>query len=373
MPTLAEIVAAEIQEKGPIPFSRFMERALYEPSLGYYARSAARTGRGGDYFTAADVGPAFGECLARQIAEMDRILGRPDPFTVLEFGAGRGHLARDLLDAMASKEGDLRARTRVVLVDRSAAMREEASSRVPEATVVAPGAAETAEAGVVLAVELFDALPVHRVRRLGGKILEIFVAVDGTGKLVESLGEPLPEAASMVARYGAAGEEGGEAEVCPAALEQIDTLERCLVRGFFILVDYGDTAGRLYTGRKRRGTLLAYHRHTTNESYLERVGEQDLTAHVNFTALEDRARERGLAALPLTTQDRFLIANGILESFHEPDPKRWGEPAAVRRRLQAMQLLHPEGMGRIFKVLILSKRVDSPLRLAVSARSPSPV
>ncbi len=362
--TLAELIAAEIQQDGAIPFSRFMERALYDPSLGYYAGGGARIGRGGDYFTAAHVGPALGECLARQLGEMDRILGRPDPFTVLEFGAGQGWLARDLLDALASEEPDLCGRTRLVLVDASPAMRQEASRRVPEARVVAPGETGTADAGVVLAVELFDALPVHRVRRLGGKIREIFVGIDGAGKLAEVLGESLPETAAMVQRYGAAEEEGDEAEVCLAALEMVDTIERSLLRGFFILVDYGDSAQKLARRAAGRGTLLAYHRHATNDSYLERVGEQDLTAHVNFTALEDRAREQGLTTLGLTTQDRFLIANGILLTFEERDPSRWGEPQRVRRRLQAMQILHPEGMGRIFKVLILSKRVDPPATLS---------
>src|SRR5262245_33835371 len=116
-----------------------MERALYEPSLGYYAQSAARTGRAGDFFTAADVGPAFGECMARQIGELDRILGKPDPFTLVEFGPGRGWLARDLLDALAAQDPELGGRLSLLLVDASAAMREEAARRVPEARVVVPG------------------------------------------------------------------------------------------------------------------------------------------------------------------------------------------------------------------------------------------
>jgi SAM-dependent MidA family methyltransferase len=110
--------------------------------------------------------------------------------------------------------------------------------------------------------------------------------------------------------------------------------------------------------------LLAYHRQATNEHYLERVGEQDLTAHVNFSALEDRARERGLQVLGLTTQDRFLIGNGILEAFANQDPADLQNPARARARLQAMQLIHPSGMGRMFKVLMLAKNCDPPPDLA---------
>lgn len=367
--TLAELIAAEIRARGPIPFARFMERALYEPGLGYYATSAARTGQAGDFFTASDVGPAFGACLARQLGEMDRLLGRPDPFTLVEFGPGRGWLARDLLDALASRDPDLRGRVETVLVEASAAMREEAGRRVPEARVVAPGEEPSGRAGAVLAVELFDALPVHRVRRMGGVIRELFVALDAAGKLCESPGEPLAETAAMAARYGAAEGEGDEAEVCPAALRQLDTMEGCLRRGFFLVVDYGDTASGLYGGARRRGTLLAYHRHATSEAYLERVGGQDLTAHVNFSALRDRARERGLTLLGLTTQDRFLIANGILEDFEETDSARWREPAQVKRRLQAMQLIHPQGMGQAFKVLVLSRGIE-PAPVLAGLRDP---
>jgi SAM-dependent MidA family methyltransferase len=122
-----------------------------------------------------------------------------------------------------------------------------------------------------------------------------------------------------------------------------------------IVVDYGMPAAELYDRERRRGTLLAYHGHSTNEDYLSRPGEQDLTAHVNFTALEDRARDCGLKVLGRTTQDRFLVCNGVLEEFEQPDLETAHDPRRVKRRLQAMQLIHPEGMGRTFRVLMLAK------------------
>jgi len=128
------------------------------------------------------------------------------------------------------------------------------------------------------------------------------------------------------------------------------------------VIDYGYRGAELYGPRHRRGTLLAYHRHRATEDYLLRVGEQDLTAHVNFSALEEQARALGLRSLLFTTQDRFLLASGILEGIPED-----GSPRSVKRRLQVKQLVHPEGMGRIFKVLLLAKGLDAPPALSVTA------
>ena len=122
-----------------------------------------------------------------------------------------------------------------------------------------------------------------------------------------------------------------------------------------LVVDYGERAERLYGVSRPQGTLLAYRRHTTSQEYLEHVGEQDLTAHVNFSALDECARSLGLEVLGLTTQDRFLIANGLLEVFQPDEPERRHDARRVKERLQAMQLIHPEGMGRRFKVLALGK------------------
>jgi SAM-dependent MidA family methyltransferase len=362
VPELLARIAGEIRERGPIPFARFMDLALNDRDHGYYSRGAERLGREGDFFTASDVGVFFGECVARQLFEMDALLGRPPEFAAIEFGAGRGLLARDVLDAAPTVDRDFSSRLRYVMADRSHGMRETAAGEVPEGETVRPDAVVARPAGCVLAVELFDALPVHRLRRRGGSLREVFVDLGTGGALVEREGDPAPEAESLARRYGAAAREGEEAEVCPAAGDQLDDLAATLHRGFIVVVDYGHAAQELYGPARSRGTLLAYHRHATNEDFLLRVGEQDLTAHVNFTQIEDRARELGLVPLGITTQDRFLIANGILRHFEE-EAGDHADPARVRARLRAMQLIHPEGMGRVFKVLILSKGIDPPPRI----------
>lgn len=360
---LAGRIAVEIREHGPMSFARFMELALYDPEAGYYASGPERLGPRGDFFTASDVGSGLGECLARQIVEMDRLLGNPDPFTYLELGSGRGLLARDVRDAVSDREPGLAGRMRFVLADSSAAMRAAAASALPSAEVAEPAALRGSIRGCVVAVELFDALPVRRIRRNGTTLREVFVGLADDGSFVESEGRPSREAVEWAERWGAVPEDGDEGEACPAALEQVDALATILDRGFACIVDYGHAASELYGPGHRRGTVLAYHRHAVSEDLFAQVGEQDLTAHVNFTAIEDRARERGLSVLGRTTQDRFLIALGLLERFDANDEAAWRDPERVRRRLQAMQLIHPDGMGRTFKVLLLSRGVVPAPRL----------
>ena len=354
-PELLAVLHEEIRASGPIPFDRFMDLALYHPGRGYYARGPSRLGRGGDYYTASDVGPAFGRVLARQIAELDEFLGSPEPFRYVEWAAGRGLLARDLLDALGASHGELASRCRATLIDRSEGMRQACAAAVPEAAVAAPGSVACGGAGCVVAVELFDALPVRRVRRSGGALLEVRVGWEDGGLLeVETPADPA--VASWAEDNGAAPSPGDEAEVPLRLAPALSDLARTIDRGFLLVVDYGFEASRLYGPGHRRGTLLAYHGHSASEDTLARVREQDLTAHENLTALAREARALGLAPLGWTTQDRFLIANGILDEL-EGDGAEAGVEA-VKRRLQVKQLLHPHGMGRTFKVAVFAKAMD---------------
>lgn len=362
--SLAERLRATIRARGPLSFASFMELALYDPRDGYYCRGPSRLGPAGDYVTASDAGHAFGRSVARQLLEVDRAAGPFSPFHVVEFGAGRGLLARDVVDAAAELDPSFARRLEYLMVDRSPAMRAAAARCVPEAASLAPEELPGSLRGAVVAVELFDALPVHRVRRRGGRLVELFVGLDATDELVELEGAPDSDVATMAERYGAAGQEGAEAEVAPSVRDQLAAMAGVLDEGLVLVVDYGDRASELYGPGRHHGTLLAYHRHTANRDYLARVGEQDLTAHVNFSALTDAAQALGLHLLGLTTQDRFLVSTGILEEFTAPDPAAWHEPVRVKRRLQALQLIHPVGMGRAFRLLLLWKGDRPPRRLS---------
>lgn len=364
MPDPARLVRRirdEIEHAGPIAFDRFMELALHDPGDGYYAAAKPRLGPAGDYVTASDAGNAFGGALARQLAEIDERIGPFDPLDVVEFGAGRGLLARDVLDALRRERAELAARVRYRMVDTSAALRGAARAAAPDAEALAPDELGRGHRGVGIAVELFDALPVRRLRRRAGRLVEVRVGVGSRG-LVEVEAAAPAELVELAARHGAAADEGAEAEFAPGAGALLETLVAAFERGVLVIVDYGDRAERLFAAHPG-GTLLAYHRHLANTDYLERVGEQDLTAHVNFSLLEERARALGCAVVGLTTQDRFLIGNGVLEAFSS-SPAGFGEPAAVRRRLRTLALIHPGAMGRRFKVLLLGKGVDGPLDLA---------
>lgn len=353
-PEILRLLNDEIRAQGPISFARFMEQALYQPEHGYYARGPERLGRGGDFFTASDVGALFGACLARQLVEMDALLGKPSSFHYVEHGAGRGLLARDVKDALDERAPDVAARLSVELIDTSRGMRSAAAGRLPTARVAAEGPAQLRGAGCVVAVELLDALPVHRVRRRGIALFEVSVGEEG-GQLVEVETIPGEAVSAWADRYGAAPVDGDEAEVCLALGEALAVLAASIDRGFVVIVDYGHEGPQLYGPAHRRGTLLAYHRHRANEDYLVRVGEQDLTAHVNLTALRMEAAEHGLDLAGITSQDRFLIANGILDDLDADD----GDPvAATKRRLQAKQLIHPNGMGTTFKVAVLTKGME---------------
>jgi SAM-dependent MidA family methyltransferase len=354
-PELLRLIGDEIRVSGPISFARFMDLALHHPAYGYYARGPERLGRGGDFFTASDVGSAFGACLARQLVEMDALLDRPATFRYVEHGAGRGLLAKDVRDALFAQAGDLARRLEVVLVERSPGMRAAAAERVPAAGVPAEGGAAPGGVGCVVAVELLDALPVHRLRRRGVKLREVVVALHGE-RLVEVETVPGKALTDWAETYGAAPDDGDEAEACLVLGPTLAGLAASIDRGFLVIVDFGHEAKRLFGPAHRRGTLLAYHRHRTNEDYLLRVGEQDLTAHVNLTALRCEAKAAGLALLGITTQDRFLIANGILDGLDTDDD---GPVSATKRRLQAKQLIHPHGMGTIFKVAVLAKGMET--------------
>jgi SAM-dependent MidA family methyltransferase len=354
-----EQIRREILEQGPLTFARFMELALHHPRFGYYAAGSERLGERGDFITAGDLGPAFGRAMARQIEELDRECGRPAPFDVIEFGAGRGLLARDMTAVLDQ-------RFRYVAVDASEGMRRSIAEIAPAAVVSAAADEWPAGRGCVLAMELFDALPVHRVRRRAGRLEEIGVGWERE-RFVETTLEPGADVAAWAERYGAAAEDGFEAEVCTQLDRQFARFDRAIDKGFALVLDYGDTAGLLYGRDRKRGTLLAYSAQRTNEDYLARVGLQDLTAHVNFTALADTAAARGWRTVGHTTQDRFLIANGVLEQFDEIDDEAYHDPAGIEARWRIKQLIQPGGMGRRFQVWIFCKGfAENPVLLGLA-------
>lgn len=365
-PELLSALRRRIRTRGSVPFDEFMEMALYAPHGGYYERGAAVLGRAGDFYTASDASSAFGEMLAEQIAECQGACG-PGSFDIVELGAGKGALAADILGRLLARHGTLYRRLNYWIVEKSSAMRssQEAllAKRALEGKVRwAEGIEQVRAGGVigfVLANELYDALPVKIVTRKDGMLYERCVGIDEGGRLcfVDAPARD-PALLAYAETYGLVAGEGVVAEAGLVARELARRVARALRRGFSIVIDYGDRARRLYDPAARpAGTLMAYHRHRASEDPFVRVGAQDLTAHVNFSALEDAGAAEGLTTIGLTTQHRFLIALGLADRIAELSSSQ--APADVRRRLAMMSLIHPEGMGGIFRVLVQGKGVGS--------------
>lgn len=413
MRELSQILADDIMSNGPITFAHFMAAALYHPTLGYYAGGGAGrepVGWEGDYFTSGDLHPLWGESIARQLRQMWELLGRPARFDVVEPGAGRGLLARDVWEWASREAPDFAAALHYTLADRApkgSPLRTARETRLANelARLNLPGGAvrwadDLADAlpasgingnngvtGCIVSNELADALPVHIVEQRGGALLEIYVDVDAnTGRFVERAGPPsTPEVAAYLDDYRIPWRsfpDGWRAEICLDARDWMRRIAAGVQRGFVLTIDYGDTARRLYTRDRRRGTLAVYSQHQFGERPLAHPGAQDLTAHVNFSALIQTGRENGLRLAGLTTQAAFLTALGFREQMealsvqHMPAIGRGGIATdsqldylrRISQRNALNVLLNPAGLGG-FNVLIQQRGVPGASRALIGLRA----
>jgi SAM-dependent MidA family methyltransferase len=362
---LAELLADRIRRYGLLTFADYMRECMYHPVHGYYSKTEST--RFADYYTSVDVHPIFGRLLTRQFAEMWEQLGHPADFTLVEAGAGVGRLAAQILDFSKSKLPAFYKALRYVAVERSAARREQTATRLKQHTEAGHFAVSLEipphiPAGCVFSNELIDALPVHRVVLQGGAPKELFVGFTD-GRFVDHLAELSTCAITeYFATLGIIFHEGQQAEAGLEACDWIAEIGRRLERGYVLTIDYGHPASDLFDEHHMRGTLLAYHDHRATENYYASPGEQDLTAHVNFTALETWGKRSGLETSGLTSQTAFLMALGQRNEFADLFDKGQTEVDRVRARLQLKTLIHPEGMGERFQVLIQRKGVvNTPL------------
>ena len=358
---------AEISATGPIPFARFMDLCLYHSRYGYYTRGIGGGG-GRDYLTSSGTHRIYGELLARQAEEMWRRLDRPRRFTFVEFGPGEGMFACDFLRAAAGL-GDFVLALEYLLVETSPVLRERQRRRLDGAASGVPidwtdAASLRRRAGGIrgclFANEVIDAFPVHRLVGSPTGPREVHVGSRG-GRLIEELLPLSSEAvAAFLAASGVALEEGQEIDLNLRAPEWVTDAVGLLARGYLVVVDYGHEARDLYHPTRGRGTLLAYHRHRVSEDFLLRPGEQDLTAHVDFSSLSAAARAAGARRLGLVTQSRFLLALGALDRLPELHAERNerdrggpGQGEILREREAIKELVLPDRMGGRFRVLII--------------------
>jgi SAM-dependent MidA family methyltransferase len=361
---LAASLADHIRACGPVTFAKYMAACLYDPQHGYYTRAAQSPRR--DYFTSVDAGPIFGRLLARQFQEMWVQLEKPAEFLLVELGAGSGSLAAQILNFTAESFPEFYSALQYVAVERSAARRATATTGPLAKHLAAARLAIVSDmpaqisCGCIFSNEFFDALPVHRLVREGSDLREIYVGL-GTNGLCEQFG-PLstPALAEYLTEQGITLQEGQQAEINLEACEWIKEIGARLGRGFVLTIDYGHEAEELYDHRHMRGTLLAYEKHRASENFFRAPGGQDLTAHVNFSAMVSHGSQARLQRTGFTSQSNFLLSLARHSDFADLQSSAMTETQQTRARLLFKTLIYPEGMGETFQVLMQHKDLEHP-------------
>lgn len=361
--TLREYLEAEIRRSGPIPFSRYMELCLYgaaDSPPGFYTRAREQFGKTGDFYTASDVHAVFGRLLARQFEEMWRVLGAPEHIDIVEVGPGRGLFAQDALEWSARKFPEFSRRLRYYFVETSASLRERLRERFSQFgnvsfhETVESAFGVVSEHVIVFANEFFDALPCEVLDYRGRVLIDIEEA-----RFVERFAQPSPEMLIFADRYAVRPQEQERIDVPLLAQAYMDRIAQLLApkKGFGIFIDYGYVQDEMLAGR-HLGTVTAFRRHTISDSPYEAPGEQDITVHVNFTALAAAARAHGLDPLTWITQAQFLMGIGEESQFAEAFEGCRLPQEHAKRALQLKHLITPEGMGEAFHVLVVTSQVD---------------
>jgi SAM-dependent MidA family methyltransferase len=365
---LQRLIAAEIANQGgAIPFSRFMELVLYAPNLGYYSGGAAKLGAQGDFTTAPEISPLFGATLARAAAA---IMAQSGP-NIIEFGAGTGKLARDVLQALERMGVALESYTIIELSGELRARQQEALKAFPQVRWLS-GFPDTFQ-GAVLANEVLDAMPVELVVKEGGRWRRQMVTIDAgrfafePGEadvaLLEQIARQIPDADQL--------QDGYLTEVHPVACGFMGSLAAMFTargsRGAAILVDYGFPAREFYFDERSGGTLMCHYRHHAHPDPFYMPGLQDITAHVDFTAMALAAQDAGLDVLGYMSQAAFLLAGGIGELLLQTDPEDTLRYLPQSKAVQ--KLVSPAEMGELFKVLVVGHGVELDSGLARADRS----
>ena len=362
-PVLEATIRAEIEATGPLTFARFMELALYDPDHGYY-RGPARPGReDGDFLTAPEAHPIFGRAVARLVSDTWEALDRPAPFRIREHGAGSGALADALVGGLQAEAPDLAGvvRYRAVEAEPNRLVELRSQPRVGPLVEEDDGTPIT---GIVIGNEVLDALPTHRVIGSSHGLREVYTGlVDG--RLADVGGAPsTPALEARLAAEGIELAEGQAAEICLAVDGWVDAAAGGLARGLLLLVDYGHPATALYDARRRpHGTFAAYLRHRVHDDPYRAIGRQDLTAHVDVTAVERAATQTGLRHLATTTQGRFLAGLGVGDLLVALQQRPATElPAYLEAKAALIRMIDPAAMGR-FAVMAFGRDLPAGVSL----------
>ncbi|ACK71446.1 protein of unknown function DUF185 [Gloeothece citriformis PCC 7424] len=366
---LIKILIEQINQSSQqgITFAEYMHLVLYHPELGYYCSHLPKIGTQGDYFTSSSLGADFGELLAKQFLEMWEILGQPSPFIIVEMGAGLGLLAQDILNYFEQNNTHFLDSLNYWLIEQSSTLIKAQKNQLTP--YLEKGVkldwktwediADESIIGCVFSNELVDAFPVHRVGLEKGELKEIYVTyTENTFK--EILADPSSEELNHYFKFvgvefpSDAYPEGFQTEVNLSALSWLKTLSQKLKRGYILTIDYGYPAHKYYHPQRYRGTLNCYYQHRHHHDPYINIGYQDLTAHVDFTALERQGQKCGLEKLGFTQQGLFLMSLGLGDRLNDLSSGRYNLIEVMNRRDALHQLIDPTGLGG-FGVLVQCK------------------
>ncbi|BAZ78988.1 class I SAM-dependent methyltransferase [Sphaerospermopsis kisseleviana CS-549] len=395
-PALYQTIASHIltSPQKRITFAEYMDMVLYHPDQGYYSSNAVNIGfQGGDFFTSSSLCDDFGELLAVQFYQMWENLDRPKSFDLVEMGAGIGVLASQILNYLKINYSDFFDVIEYIIIEKSPSLRQEQQQKLQEFSVRWLNLEEITPNSIIgcfFSNELIDAFPVHQFTIAEGKLQEIYVTTsqdltpqppslqekgdnnnfphlvgEGLGKksnieFIEVVGEAsTPQLAEYLQLVGIdisqnAYEEGYRSEINLAALDWLSIVADCLQRGYVLTIDYGYPASRYFHPRRSQGTLQCYYQHRHHNNPYINIGKQDITAHVDFTALERWGKRCGLNQVGWTQQGLFLMALGLGERIAALSYQQQSISQLLKRREALHQLISPEGLGN-FGVLVQSK------------------
>jgi SAM-dependent MidA family methyltransferase len=367
-PELCAFITEKIEEipQKRITFAQYMDWVLYHQDYGYYSTNKVNIGKHGDFLTSPRLSADFGEVLGEQFVEMWEFLGKPQNFTLVEMGAGQGILAADILPYIQNKYSIFFQNLQYIIVEKSPALIAEQKKNLWDYQLVKwqewDDIADNSIVGCFFSNELIDALPVHQVVIKDSKIQEIYLTIESaslreivdnisTTKIIDYFDLLGIDLSANV--YG----EGYRSEVNLAALDWIETVTSKLQRGYLLTIDYGYPAHRYYNPYRREGTLQCYYRHRHHNNPYINIGNQDITAHVNFTTLEKQGELSGLAKIGSTQQCLFLMALGLgdrVSALSTKDAEVLDIGTFLKRRDALHQLIDPMGLGG-FEVLLQCK------------------
>ena len=365
---IAKVVADSPQKR--ITFAEYMDLVLYHPHYGYYSSGTVQIGSQGDFFTSSSLGADFGELLGKQLVEIWSILGQPPSFSFVEMGAGQGSLAGDILAYLQHYAPQLLKNLTYIIIDQSPGLvtrqQELLQPWLEQGVNIRwqdwQEISENSLVGCCFSNELVDAFPVHQIVWQESKLQEVYLTL-WEDKLGEVIAEPsTPQLADYFTELGINFDndnypDGYRSEVNLAALSWLETIANRLKKGYLITIDYGYNATKYYHPQRIQGTLQCYYQHRRHNNPYLNPGCQDITSHVNFTALELWGESFGLQKVGLTQQAMFLMSLGLGERLQALSDGTYNLQEILQRRDALHQLIDPTGLG-VFKVLVQGKGLE---------------